>query len=472
MIAVAAPRPPALRRLQAATERSVFDRLRLLLAAVFLGGAALALLAAYAFSNAAANETFDRLLISAAVQMAESVGVEDGRLTAAPPDAAFETLALARADRLFYAIRAPDGRLLTGGESLSAPPPDLDLEHPRIADVQVAGAPARQVTLGRYITTPDAAGWASIVVAQTRQERDALAWRTMLRTGALIVFVSGLGLLASLGAARRALLPLARIEQALAARDAHDVSPLDVASPRETQALVDAINLVMARFADRMSKLHGFVGVAAHQIRTPIAALTAQVELLEDDRTPGARRARLERIRSRLAEIGRLTNQLLGHAMIVYRAEVAPSAPVDLAEVARLALRDGAPLALDRDLTVTLTAPDAPLVVDGDATNLREGLTNLVHNAVAHGARSRLEVTVRREGDEAVVAVLDDGPGLSEAAWQAALTPFGAPRTGRPGAGLGLSIAHEIAQAHGGRLSCRRTPAGFEVRMILPLETR
>lgn len=453
-------------------QTSVFDRLRLLLAGVFLAGSTLALAAAWLFSNAAANETYDRLLISAAVQIAESVGVDQTRVSATPPDAAFETLALAKDDRVFYTVRGPGGRIVTGNVPLPRPRGEDELDRPRIGDDHVHGAAVRTATVGRYVTTPSGGGWASIVVAQTRQARNALALSLMGRTGGLIVFVSALGYFAALAAARRALRPLSRIEQALAERDVQDVTPLDVVSPRETQALVDAINLVMARFADRMSKLHAFVGFAAHQIRTPIAALMAQVELLDSDRTPAARRARAERIRDRLIELGRLTNQLLGHAMIVYRADAVPHAPVDLAEVARIALREGVPLSLDRDLTVLLAADPQPVVVQGDAMSLREGLTNLINNAAMHGAPTRLEVRVGVAGHEAFVRVFDDGPGIREADWPATLTPFTAPRTGRAGAGLGLSIAHEIAVAHGGRVAFRHPPGGgFEVAMWLPMES-
>lgn len=453
------------------TRRSVFDRLRLVLAGVFLVGAALALGAAWFFSNTAANETYDRLLISAAVQMAETVGVEQNQVLATPPDAAFETLALAHDDRVFYAIRDPDGRLVTGDARLQGPRADDDLDRPRIDDGHFLGQPVRTATTGRYVTTLAGGGWASIVVAQTRMARTALALSLMTKIGALIVFVSALGYAAALAAARRALLPLSRIEQALAARDANDVSPLDVESPRETQALVDAINLVMGRLADRMSKLQGFIGIAAHQTRTPIAALIAQVDLLQNDRTAAARNGRIERIRDRLMELARLTNQLLGHAMIVYRAETMRHAPVDLADIARAAARDGVPFALDRDLTVSVEVGPEPLMVQGDAVSLREGLTNLVNNAVVHGAPTRLAVRVFQAGDEAVICVFDDGQGMSPEAWPAALSPFTAPRTGRPGAGLGLSIVNTIVEAHSGRIAfARPDDGGFEVRMFIPMQ--
>ena len=461
-VAGLAPKRPAGRT-------SVFDRLRLLLAAVFTVGSAVALAAAWFFSNTAANETYDRLLISAAVQIAERVGVEQTQVSAAPPDAAFETLALARNDRVFYAVRDPQGRLVTGHPIVPRPLDGTELDRPRIGEDRVRGLAVRTATVGRYVTTPAGGGWASIVVAQTRQARDALALSLMAKIGGLIVFVSALGYVAALTAARRALMPLSRIEHALADRDVQDVTPLDVASPRETQALVDAINLVMARFADRMAKLHAFVGFAAHQIRTPIAALMAQVELLENDRGQAARQARAERMRERLMELGRLTNQLLGHAMIVYRADAVPHAPVDLVEAARGALREGVPLALDRDLTVMLHAEAETVIVQGDDMSLRDGLTNLVNNAAMHGAPTRLEVTVGVAGEHAFVRVFDDGPGIAEPDWAATLTPFTAPRTGRSGAGLGLSIAHEIAVGHGGRVAFRRPEGGgFEVSMLLP----
>jgi len=470
MMAAAQATPAATLRLFGGRRgRSVFDRLRLVLAGVFVGGSAAALAAAWFFSTTAANEAYDRLLISAAVQIAETLNVEDGRLSVTPPDAAFETLALARDDRLFYAVRDPRGRLLTGYPSLRSGAAAAAREQPQISDASFAGAAVRSVTLGRYISTPEGGGWCSIVVAQTRDARHVLAWTLMAKTGSLVVFVGGLGFFASLAAARRALLPLTRIEQALAERDALDVTPLEVDSPRETQALVDAINLVMARFADRMAKLHTFVAVAAHQIRTPLAALTAQIELLDGPGPDAQRRARIGRIRGRVAELGRLTNQLLGHAMIVYRADTVPHEPVDLTELARTALGDGVPLSLDRDLTVSFDAPETPVMVRGDAVSLREGLTNLIHNAAMHGAATRLSVRVGADGRSAWVGVSDDGPGIPRALWETVKTPFALARSEAPGAGLGLSIAHEIARSHQGRLVFSQPKAGdFEVRIELP----
>src|SRR5690606_5268195 len=126
-----------------------------------------------------------------------------------------------------------------------------------------------------------------------------------VRTAALVILVCTLGYFAALAATRFVLHPLARIETALAAREPNDVSPLIVASPRETQALVDTINAVMGRLAAQMQKLQQFAAVAAHQIRTPIAALAAQIELLDGHDRREERIARIHRVRDRVSELGR-----------------------------------------------------------------------------------------------------------------------------------------------------------------------
>lgn len=453
-----------------AEQPSVFARLRLLLAVVFAAGTTLALLAAWAFANAAANEAYDRLLVSAAVQMAEAVAVERNRVMIEVPDAAFETLAMAADDRIFYAVRAPSGRLMTGYPEVPAPEADGPPFETRIEDGVVMGERVRMVTAWRYVSTARP-GWISIVIAQTRIERRAMAWSMIARVGSLIVLVGALGFFGALGAARRVLRPLARIEHALSERDDNDVTPLRVDSPREARALVDAINVVMARLGERAAKLQSFAGLAAHQVRTPIAALLAQVELLRGDPTEQARDARIDRLRDRLVYLGRLTNQLLDHAMVSYRAETVSWRPVDLVAIARTALRDGVPMSLSRDVAILLDNRESRIMVRGDDVTLREAVTNLVNNAVVHGAPSSLSVIVRRIGDRASVTVYDDGPGISPDQWETICTPFASARDERPGAGLGLSIVREIARVHGGDLSFDRPPAGgFSATIDLPSE--
>jgi two-component system sensor histidine kinase TctE len=181
--------------------------------------------------------------------------------------------------------------------------------------------------------------------------------------------------------------PLARLETALADRNPQDLTPLHIDGPRETEALVAAINALVYRIGLRVENLKQFAGLAAHQLRTPLAALGSQVDLLAHDEDETVRRVRIERLARRLSELNRLIHQLLGHAMIAYRGDEIPADLVDLPALARSVADDllsGMTLD-DRELTVQVD--DTPLTIRGDEMMLREAITNLVNNAATHGSR-------------------------------------------------------------------------------------
>src|SRR3954447_17844127 len=144
--------------------------------------------------------------------------------------------------------------------------------------------------------------------------------------------------------------------------------------------------------------------------------------------------------------------------MVIHRSEAVVLEPVDLVAVARRALADGVPLSLERSLDVECNAPAEPVWILGDPVSLREAITNLVDNAVQHGAPTRLLVTVG--GDEARrwVSVADDGPGIPASDWLTVRKPFERLRQSSKtiGSGLGLAIVDDVARAHAGTLSFRQ----------------
>lgn len=449
----------------------MLNRLRFLLATVFGIGTAGALLAAWLFANAGADQGYDRLLASAAVQIAESITIENGVVDVMPPEAAFETLAMSTDDRIFYAVRDPQGRVLTGFPGIVPTEAPNRLAKTTLVDGRLFGVDVREAVVGRYVSLARP-GWVSVVVAQTRRGRQALAWSLMTRMGALIISVGALGFIAALVAAHRALRPLSRIGEALNARKDNDLTPLVVDSPRETLALVYAINDLVARMGERSAKLQSFAGLAAHQVRTPIAALLAQVELLRGESMTAGVALRADRLRDRLISLGRLTNQLLDHAMVSYRAEL-PRQTIDLVETTRSALRDSIPRTSSNDIELSFGHHCSSLLIVGDEVILREAITNLIHNAAVHGARTRLSVVVKELDGFAVVAVEDDGAGIAAEQWHRVCSPFAAARDERPGAGLGLSIVCEIARIHGGDVTSRfPSGGGFEVSLRLPFTQR
>lgn len=449
---------------------SIFGRLRMLLIAVFAVGTVIAMAGAWLFSTTAATEAYDRLLLSAAAQISDAIQVDHGRITALPPDAVFETLAQSTGDRFFFAVRAPDGTLLTGYPALTVGQPQPREGEAIWGTRDFAGATMRTVTVYRLIASPSANGWCSVLLAQGLEARHRLVVRLMIKIGALILFVCTIGFVASLVAVRKALTPFDRIGRALADRRAQDTGPLTVESPREIQGLVDAINDALRRLHDRMSRLQVFSGIAAHQIRTPLSALNAQTELFLTDKTAGARRLRVDRLRKHIAALSRLTNQLLGQAMVSYRSERIPHQRVELIELVHQVLRDAIPESIDRDISVEFAPLETALYVVGDGISLREALVNLVSNAVTHGARSLLRVQVIADHGDAVVSVADDGQGIEQGLWHSVTQPFHQPRHERDGAGLGLAIVADVARAHGGELVFAKDEDGlFKISLRVPL---
>jgi two-component system sensor histidine kinase TctE len=442
--------------------RSLYARIILVIGIVFGAGAIVLGTAAWFYARVAADDAYDRLLVGAALQISESIYAEEGAISVDPPVSAFETLSLSANDRIFYKVVDPHGNVLTGYDDLAAAKTVVGTRQPVISDAEYRGFPVRVATVGRLISDTVSPGWAQVVVAQTREARADLARDLTLKALSLVFAMIGLGFLGVVFAVRRALLPLVSVERELRSRDPKDLTPIDLEIPREIQTLVVTINRFMDRLSGRISLMQRFIAEAAHQIRTPLAGLAAQVDLLTEETRPKRREQQLARVKERTDELARLINQLLSHAVIIHRAEVAELGVVDLNDLARQTLIGAVPLSLDRDVDISFDGPSAPVLIKGDAVSLREALSNLIHNALNHGARTRLEVRVLAEGEAAMVEVVDDGPGIVVSEWERVQEPF--QTHDGAGSGLGLSIARDVVRAHGGELRFReRSPDGFAV---------
>ena len=439
-------------------------RIIAVLAAVLAAGAVVLGAAAWHSSSLAAQQAYDRLLRGGAVQIAENVYVQGGVVAVDPPVSTIATLA--DYDLVFYKVVDPRGIVVAGYEDLAS---DADPVETRagvvLEDGLYQGQPVRIATLARQIDLPGANNWATIVVAQTTEARRALARDLTLKALGVIAVMSVLALLAAAYAVTLALKPLTRIEREIAARRPDDLRPIEADPPLEIRNLVEAIDDFMRRLSERMAIMQRFIADAAHQIRTPLAALDAQVEILVG--TPASRRKAdtVKRIHERTAELGRLTGQLLDHAMVIHRKDAATAAPVDLNELAKAVLAKAVPLSLSREVDIAFEPAEGSPVVNGDAVSLREALGNLIDNALKHGARSRLVVAVGEGAGSAWIEVADDGEGFAAPIAELA-RPF-AKGTDSSGSGLGLSIATEVAEAHGGKLTVSREEGMTRVRLEL-----
>ncbi|GLS38435.1 sensor histidine kinase [Mesorhizobium tianshanense] len=455
-----------------AHKSSLFSRLARRVAVVLALGAATLITAAWFYARAAADEAYDRLLLGAAFQMAESLVVADDRLSFVLPPSAFELLGLAQRDRIFYRVVDPSGETLTGYGDIS---PSADLSRSRAAPVfanmAYRGVEVRTVTTARAVTSQSGTGWAYVIVAQTTEARQALASELTTRAVILVAAMSLLALIGSALAIRLSLRPVDQLGDILRQRDPQDLTPLAATVPRELLPFVTSINHFINRLDERVRLLQRYIADSAHQIRTPLTALTAQVSLINEDTLSPDDRRHLERVRNRTAELARFTNQLLNHAMVIHRFDSTQLAPVSLNDVARKAFRATVPITIDPDMVVSFEASEEELTVLGDLLSLREAIANVIDNALRHGATSRLEVRATRFGDLGRIEVCDDGPGIPPEDWANVTKRFYSSRTEKGSSGLGFAIASEVAFELGGQIGFRGKTAGlpFCVYIDLPL---
>lgn len=450
---------------------SLFTRLAVTIALVLAVGAAGLTSLAWYSARTAADEAYDRLLVGAVLQIAEALTVQNGEVTVDLPISAFEMLALSDRDRIFYRLTGPKGELLTGYPDLPVPASGGERrDRPVVSDGVFRDAPVRIASVGRSFAGADVQGWAQVVVAQTREARFSLARDLTLNATGLVLIMSGIAFGGVIFALRYSLKPLTRIETALTQRDPQDLTPLSLETPREIRALVGSINHFMSRLGERMELMQRFIADAAHQIRTPLTALSGQVDLLAHEADAVRQRRHLERVQARTKQLGRLANQLLSHAMVVHRKESVPFERIDLAKVARLALRNTLPVSLNPDIVTSFEAPPGPLLIHGDRVSLREAISNILDNAVQHGAVARLGIVLSRQGTSARLEVHDDGPGIPRSEWALVTQRFAKDPSGRRSGGLGLAIASEVAATHQGQLSfLERDGKGFIVALSFPL---
>lgn len=444
-------------------------RLTVTVTLILLLAASAALYAAWNYGLRAANEAYDRLLTGAAIQIAESITVNDGTLLVDLPGSAFELLSLARDDRVFYRVIGTDGKTLTGYGDLPEPPQPSAGEE-EVYEATYSGETVRAVETVRPIAERSMSGTVKVIVAHTIRERMALA-RDIASKAAILVGAAALAvILLSFFAVRYALAPLTRVERALLSRDPNDLSPFEIETPREIETVVDAINRFTRRLDRRVASVQSFVADAAHQLRTPITAIRAQAQLAAGETSPDRLKRINRRILDRTVSVSRLADQLLSHAMVTHRSDSEPREEIDLRRIAIEAEDETRRFADGTARPPSLDLPEDPVTIIGDRFSLREAVKNLLNNAHEHG-KPPLTIKVSSEGRQARIAVIDHGPGIPADKRASAGTRFARDRSrSAKGASLGLAIAHEVAASHGGTLALDdRAGGGFEAALTLPL---
>ncbi|MFN9480141.1 MAG: ATP-binding protein [Betaproteobacteria bacterium] len=353
-------------------------------------------------------------------------------------------------ERLDYAVQiwAADGSVVYVSRELPALWPRAVLG---FADVTIDG------TTWRVFSAParDRVGQ----VGQPLAIRRELAAQAALRAVMPLAWVA-LPLAAGVWWLIGALLaPLRRVAGAVREVQADALAPLPTAGlPSEVEPLATALNAMLARLAEAFAAQRAFVADAAHELRTPLAALTLQLELLRRAGSPAEHDEATAALAAGIARARHLVEQLLTLARSESAAQ--PLATVALGEVVEQAVADVLPLAHEK--SIALSVETAPATVQGDAAALRLLVRNLADNAVRYTpAGGAVELHVAEEQGAPVLTVADTGPGIAPAERARVFDRFyrGAGAEAG-GSGIGLSIVRAVAQRHGARVELGDAPGG------------
>ena len=313
-----------------------------------------------------------------------------------------------------------------------------------------------------------------LVIATALSDVDSTLHRLflieLLATTAVLAALTAVGL----WVVRLGLRPLREIELTAAAITAGDLSRR-VAHPdpqTEVGRVGSALNAMLDRIEASDRRLRRFVSDASHELRTPLAAVRAYAELF--DRGAANRPEDLERSMSGITRETERMSLLVDDLLLLARLDEGrplEQKPVDLAAVVREAVDAARVVEPARPIDVCVE----PATVTGDEARLRQALDNLLANARAHTpAGTPVSVELRRADGSAELTVTDSGPGLTEDQAARAFERFYRADASRArasgGAGLGLSIAAAVTEAHGGTVEARPTAGGGATFVItLPL---
>jgi two-component system sensor histidine kinase QseC len=310
-----------------------------------------------------------------------------------------------------------------------------------------------------------------VQVAERDDVRDELAEKLALAAAApLIAGIPLLLVLLSL-LIRHGLAPLSGLAREVAARQPGSVEPLALArTPAEIAPLVLALNGLLSRVRDALERERRFTAHAAHELRTPLAALKIHAQNAARAATAQEREASIRSMLEGLERTVYLAEQMLAYSRAAAPGDASRLERVALDDVLRDAVTEIRPRAQERRCAVDLSVAPAAAgaTISGDRQKLLSLATNLLDNAVRHGSEGgRVTAMLHREDKEVVLAVANEGPGIpAELRERVFESYYRIPGTAGNGGGLGLAIVREIAQAHAARITIEDGPSGRGTRVI------
>jgi two-component system sensor histidine kinase TctE len=416
-----------------------------------------------------ANLVYDHWLLDTSLMLAHQIRIrpKDGGVVL--PEGVEQILKWEEPDRIFYRI-TPGGGPSIGDDEIpppaGQPPPPQGQAH--FADLQLHGVAVRIASL--TVTPPGSQRRCWVQVAETLAKRETLTDEILIVAMVPQALLIALAVYLLFAGVKRALRPLEALAQVIRERNHRDLGPVErIGGPEEVATLVATINGLLARLGTALSAEQRFIADAAHQLRTPLAALKVHTERALRADSPATLQPALMRVREAADRAAHLAHQLL----VLARAEPDFDAgrgfdDLDLAALARKTVSGWVPAALDRGMDLGVEGETAACPLRGDPLLLGELLSNLLDNAIRYGTPGgNITVTVAaRPGP--TLTVEDQGPGIPPAEHERIFERFHRlPGSPGDGCGLGLAIVREIVRSHGGEIEVATGAQGVGTRFVI-----
>ncbi|MEN8832108.1 MAG: sensor histidine kinase [Pacificibacter sp.] len=442
---------------------NVSGSLRNRLTITLIGGAAiLAILLFFvvrAYAAQIAQQGQDSILSASATSILDAAVIRNSSVEVDFPYSAFSILDTPQDDRVFYAIHRDD-TLLSGYNALPQPPLSGS-SNQAFLTTDIQGDTVRLIRARRVLVGENLRTQVYVTVAQTQ---DALS--VTLNHISRNVALAGIGffLLAavlSIWASSKTIDQLTRLTTSITRRGPQDLTPVAKPVPVEMVPLVVSLNTLMDRLDQSLQRSEDFIAEAAHRVRTPLATVRSYAEATLQRVSKEENRQALRSMVRAIDESSRAATQLLDHAMITFRADHLDRQDIDLVDLVDEILRGLTPIADMKDIEFKRDSTGDCRTL-GDPILLQNAVRNIIDNALKYApSESTIFITLAAE-PVTQITICDQGPGFPTGQIAGLTDRFarGDNAAGIIGSGLGLTIAQEVAAAHGGTLELSNPSRG------------
>ena len=416
-----------------------------------------------------AQASQDNILVASAISIIDSSRFTKGELSIDLPYSSLSMLDTVTDERVFYSIKLDD-KFLSGYKLL----PQADVfksNNVAYLSSQFLDQDVRVVTVKRLFSINNHPVSLEVSVAQTLNGlKQTLAGTSRVSVIVGVTFFMITSIL-SFVLASSAVNPLARLTKSISRRGPKDLRPVAASVPAEMVPLVSSLNSLMHRLEKSLTRSEDFITEAAHRVRTPLTVVRAQAEITLRQIDKPRNRKNLKEIIRAIDESSRAAGQLLDHAMVTFRADNLALEKVNICQLINDTVDRLSPLADLRDISLEVELLHQASVL-GDPILLQNALYNIIDNAIKYSPiDSKIVTTVSSVDEKIQISVNDTGPGFNSDEPSKLIERFhrGKNVEGIIGSGLGLTIVHEVVEAHKGHLEIKNLVGeGACVSFFLP----